>query len=82
MFYEYAESKLNKSISDYGPGVADAVKALDALNAALSRFCSCGDLGPPEHDFCKWYSLSDMHYERLIREGGSAPVERLKWLDL
>lgn len=82
VFYEYAERKLNKSISDYGPGVADAVKALDTLNAALNRFCGCADLGPPGHKFCEWYALGNQPYERLIREDGSAPAQHLPWLDI
>jgi hypothetical protein len=81
VLYNYAEAKLNASIVSIGPAfVRVAASTLDQTNKALSVFCGCSDLGRPEKQYCKWFGMDDMAYERNIGARGQARLETLEFL--
>ena len=81
VLYDYAETKLNASIVSIGPPfVRFAASSLDQANKALAGFCDCSDLGRREKQFCKWFGMDDMAYERNIGAKGQARLETLEFL--
>ncbi|EDQ92449.1 uncharacterized protein MONBRDRAFT_22124 [Monosiga brevicollis MX1] len=79
--YQLAVEQLERKLHVLGTEVATlAADRLNAVNRALSQFCSCTDLGPPERAYCKWLALTDMQYEGRISASGRVEPKSLPFL--